>query len=144
MKIVLDTSILVRANEHSSGPARKLLLKIISSEHNLILSNEMLRELAKVLRYPRLQRFYDLSENLIFVYISFLRRSSEVVALNPLVPAPIRDVNDIIVMQTAIIGEANILCTKDEDFFQKPASEYLEKMGIAVMDEIGLMKLLRA
>jgi hypothetical protein len=29
------------------------------------------------------------------------------------------------VMQTAIIGEADILCTKDDDFFEKPAGELL-------------------
>ena len=104
----------------------------------------MLYELAKVLRYPRLQAFYDLTENLVFDYVDFLRRSSEIVTLDPLVTAPIRDVNDIIVMQTAIIGEADILCTNDDDFFEKPASEYLGKMGIAVLDDIALMHRLRS
>lgn len=144
MKIVLDTSILVRANEHSVGPARELLIGIIHSEHRLILSNEMLHELARVLRYPRLQKFYNLPESLIYDYIAFLRHSSEIVLLNPLVTAPIRDVNDVIVMQTAIIGEADILCTKDMDFFEKPAGEYLNKMGITVMDDTALMKRLRS
>jgi len=37
------------------------------------------------------------------------------VELNPLVASPIRDVNDIIVMQTAIIGEADILCDYTND-----------------------------
>jgi predicted nuclease of predicted toxin-antitoxin system len=60
------------------------------------------------------------------------------------VTAPIRDVNDIIVMQTAIIGEADILGTKDDDFFEKPASEYLSKMGISVLDDISLMRRLRS
>ncbi len=36
--------------------------------------------------------------------------------------APIRDVNDVMVMQTAIIGEADILCTKDDDFFEDSAA----------------------
>ena len=58
--------------------------------------------------------------------------------------APIRDVNDVIVMQTAIIGEADILCTKDEDFFEKPAGEYLNKMGITVIDDVALIKRLRS
>ena len=88
--------------------------------------------------------FYDLSENLVFDYVNFLRRSSELVTLDPLVSAPIRDVNDVIVMQTAIIGEADILCTKDDDFFEKPASEYLNKMGVAVLDDISLMRRLRS
>jgi len=122
VKIVLDTTILVRANEHSQGLARALLLSIVDSRHTLLLSNEMLHELSRVLRYPRLQTFYDLSEDLVYDYVVFLRRSSEIVPLNPFVTAPIRDVNDVIVMQTAILGEADILCTKDDDFFAKPVS----------------------
>jgi len=144
VKIVLDTTILVRANEHSNGLARELLLTIVEGNHTLLLSNQMLHELAKVLRYPRLQAFYNLPENLVFEYVNFLRRSSEIVALNPLVTAPIRDVNDIIVMQTAIIGEADILCTKDGDFFEEPAREYLSRLGIVVLDDISLMNRLRA
>jgi hypothetical protein len=66
------------------------------------------------------------------------------VTLDPLVIAPIRDVNDIIVMQTAIIGEADVLCTKDEDFFESPANEYLHRMGISVLDDIALMQRLRS
>ena len=66
MKIVLDTTILVRANERSHGLARELLLNVVESKHTLLFSNEMLHELARVLRYPRLQAFYDLTENLVF------------------------------------------------------------------------------
>ena len=33
MKIVLDTTILVRANERSHGLARDLLINIVESEH---------------------------------------------------------------------------------------------------------------
>jgi uncharacterized protein len=106
VKIVLDTTILVRANEHSQGLARELLIHIVDSKHTLLLSNEMLHELARVLRYPRLQPFYNLTEHLVYDYIAFLRGCSEIIQLNPLVSAPIRDVNDVIVMQTAILGEA--------------------------------------
>ena len=129
---------------HSNGLGRDLLIKIVESEQYIVAFNEMLYELARVLRYPRLQMFYDLSENLVFDYVNFLRRSSELVTLDPLVSAPIRDVNDVIVMQTAIIGEGDILCTKDDDFFEKPASEYLSKLGIAVLDDISLMHRLRS
>jgi hypothetical protein len=59
------------------------------------------------------------------------------------VTAPIRDVNDVIVMQTAIIGEADILCTNNDDFFEEPATEYLKRLGIAVLDDFGLMRRLR-
>jgi hypothetical protein len=46
-------------------------------------------------------------------------------------------------MQTAVIGEADILCTKDRDFFESPAQEFLRKAGIAVLDDISLMRRLR-
>lgn len=144
MKIVLDTTILVRANERSHGLARELLLNIVESNHTLLLSNEMLHELARVLRHPRLQAFYGLTENLVFDYVNFLRKASEIVELNPLVASPIRDVNDVVVMQTAIIGEADFLCTKDRDFFEDPAREYLSKLGIAVLDDISLIHRLRS
>jgi predicted nucleic acid-binding protein len=49
VKIVLDTTILVRANEHSHGLARELLITVVDSKHTLLLSNEMLHELARVL-----------------------------------------------------------------------------------------------
>lgn len=143
MKIVLDNSILVRANEHTSGLARELLATIVRSKHTLLLSNEMLHELARVLRYPRLQAFYGLTEDLVFDYVKFLHHFSEIVVLDPLVKAPIRDVHDVIVMQTAIIGEADILCTNDDDFFTEPAAEYLDRLGITVLDDVSLMHRLR-
>ncbi len=46
-------------------------------------------------------------------------------------------------MQTAIIGEADILCMKDDGFFESPAAEYLDKMGIAVIDDSTLMQRLQ-
>lgn len=72
MKIVVDTSVLVRSNEHSAGIARDLLLAIIENRHTLLLSSEMLYELARVLRYRRLQAFYGLSEELVYEYVGFL------------------------------------------------------------------------
>jgi putative PIN family toxin of toxin-antitoxin system len=144
VKVVLDTTILVRATERSHGLARELLADIVDSEHRLLLSNEMLHELARVLRYPRLREFYGLTEDLVFKYVKFLRQSSEIVTLDPLVITPVRDVNDIIVMQTAIIGEADIPCTKDEDFLENPACEYLRKLGVAVLDDIDLIHRLRS
>lgn len=91
-----------------------------------------------------MQEFFGLTEDLVYEYVAFLRRSAEIVTLNPLLTAPIRDVNDTIVVQTAIIGEADILCTNDEDFFEKPIAQYLSDHGISVLDDIALMKRLRA
>jgi predicted nucleic acid-binding protein len=62
VRILLDTAILVRASGTSRGLARALLHQVIESKHILVLSNEMLYELAKVLRYPRMLALHGLSE----------------------------------------------------------------------------------
>lgn len=56
---------------------------------------------------------HGLSNGRIHDYIGFLRAAREIVRPNPLPATPIRDVNDTAVMQKAIIGEAEFLCTKD-------------------------------
>jgi len=96
----------------------------------------MLHELSTVLRYPRVMAIHGLPETKIYEFVEFLRESAEIIPLNPVFTAPIRDVNDLIVLQTAVIGEADVICTRDQDFFQPPASEFLHKLGIAVMDDI--------
>ena len=121
MRILLDTTILVRTPDGATGPAREVLLRIVESDHALLISDEMLHELAKVLRYPRMLALHRLPEGRIYDYIGYLREASDVVRLDPMLIAPIRDVHDMPVMQTAIIGEADVLCTKDQDFFDSPA-----------------------
>ena len=50
MRIILDTAILVRGHGSSKGLARDLLISTVESDHISLLSNEMLWELARVLR----------------------------------------------------------------------------------------------
>jgi putative PIN family toxin of toxin-antitoxin system len=144
VRIVLDTSILVRAHDGADGPARELLMRIIESDHVIVISDEILHELAKVLRYPRMLAMHRLSEGRIYEFIAMLRTASEMVRTDPLLITPVRDINDTIVMQTAIIGDADVLCTKDQDFFDPPAKPFLQKAGIEVLDDLALLNRLRS
>ena len=121
-----------------------LVIRIVASDHILLLSNEMLFELAKVLGYPHMPELHGLSEERIYDYLAFLREAAEIVVPNPLLIAPIRDINDTVVMQTALIGEADVLRTRDRDFFEPPAEAFLRKAGIAVMDDVALIQRLRS
>ena len=127
VRIVLDNAILVRGHGSSRVLANDLLLGIVESDHVLVLSNEMLYELARVLRYPRMLSHHGLPEQRIYEYVGCLRDAAEIVILDPLLVTPIRDVNDTLVMQTALIGEADVLCTKGSDFFEAPAVPFLRK-----------------
>jgi putative PIN family toxin of toxin-antitoxin system len=144
VRILLDTSVLIRGHGNSHGSARHLLITIVESEHILVLSNEMLYELAKVLRYPRMMALHRLSEERNYEYVGFLREVAEIVIPDPLLVTPTRDVNDTVVIQTALIGAAEVLCTKDRDFFESPAEEFPRKARIVVLDDVDLVRRLRS
>jgi putative PIN family toxin of toxin-antitoxin system len=140
VRIVLDSNILVRSFARTGGLASELMLAILDGDHTLVLSNEMISEVARVLRYPRLAAAHGKSEEAIYKFTEWLRDAAEIVALNPLALAPIRDRNDIFVLQTALRGEADVLCTLDRDFFEPPASIFLAGCGIAVLTDAQLMR----
>jgi len=144
VRVVLDTTILVRANGSARGLARTLLLHIIGGRHVLLVSEEILYELARVLRYPRMQSLYGLTEADVYNYVGFLRESARTVTPNPLLNVPIRDPKDIIVVQTAVAGSADVICTKDRDFYDQALERFLKPLGIIVVDDISLMRKLRS
>ena len=142
MRIVLDSNILVRAFTSSHGLAHELLLAILAGDNTLILSNEMLFEVARVLRYPRLMAVHGQTEEAIYDFTCWQRNAADIVALNRLESTPIRDRNDIFVLQTALSGEADVICTSDRDFFEPPASIFLASVGIAVFKDEQLIRIL--
>lgn len=71
----------------------------------------MLAEATKVLRYPRFRSLYGLTDADLLDYRQFLQSIAHMVALDPRYRAPLRDPNDWIVLQTAELGEVDILCT---------------------------------
>jgi len=144
VRVVLDCNILVRSFSRPGGLADKVLFAVLTGKNTLILSNEMLVEVARVLRYPRFMLTHGQDEEGIYNFTLALREGAEVVAVNPLTLAPIRDQNDILILQAALSGQTEILCTCDRDFFEPPASDFLRRHGIDVMTDVDLMRRLRA
>ncbi len=72
-------------------------------------------------------------------YTQFLQSVSHVVILDPYYQAPLRDSNDLTVLQTAERGEADILCTHDGDFYDQTILSYCAARGIEVCDELTLL-----
>ena len=77
-----------------------------------------------------------MSESRIYDYVMFLQSVATMVRPDPTLVAPIRDPNDIVVLQTAIIGGAEAICTTDEDFFHTPALAFLKSISILVFTDI--------
>jgi putative PIN family toxin of toxin-antitoxin system len=146
VRVLLDANILVRANEKSDGPARKLLLDLIARRHIILTSADILIELARVLRYPRVQALFRLSEEQIYQYVQFLKSVCRIVPANTGIGRnfPIRDASDAPVLQAAIAGEADLICTLDSDFYAAEIVEFCAMMGITVLDDITLLDRLRS
>jgi uncharacterized protein len=144
MRVVLDTNILVRANPKAQGPARSLLLEIArSDQHTLILSPFLLEETERVLNYPRIQTLWPLSADEIQRYVQLLDDIAELVHPRPVMPVVLRDPNDDPVIETAILGDAESLCTLDQHFYAPRVVDFCRARSIRVISDVDLMRELR-
>jgi putative PIN family toxin of toxin-antitoxin system len=144
MRITLDVNILVRAIISPDGPARRLLdLILYSPLHTLVLSEEMLSELRRVLLYPRLQARRRLDDKTISQYVGILEEMAEIVEPELGMPIVLRDPDDDIVLYTAVAGKADVLCTlNSQDFSQANVIAFCEERGIRLMTDVKLLWLL--
>ncbi|HEY3739062.1 MAG TPA: putative toxin-antitoxin system toxin component, PIN family [Bryobacteraceae bacterium] len=145
MRIVLDTNILVRANPAAppKGLARDLLLTVLSGPHTLILSPAILAEVERVLSYPRVQARWPLTAEAIERYLFILRETATLVDLPSAFPAIVSDPDDDLVLQTAIAGHADVMCTRDDHFNSKIVASVCADHGIRMIDDISLLQDLR-
>ncbi|MGD0300019.1 MAG: putative toxin-antitoxin system toxin component, PIN family [Bryobacteraceae bacterium] len=144
MRIVLDTNILARANPHSKGVARTLLLTILeSADHVLVLSPFLLRETERVLNYPRLQAIWPLTPLDIEQYTQALQDFAELV--NPQIGARLvpNDQEDDPVLETALSGRADVLCTLDRHFHHRTVLKSCSEHGIQILTDVELLSVLR-
>ncbi len=145
MRVVLDTNILVRANPRVSpqGLARDLLLTIVSGPHVLVLSPAILVEVQRVLTYPHVRARWPLTGEAIEQYLVLLETAGVLVELPEVCPAIISDPDDDPILQTAIVGGADILCTRDEAFRHEVVERICTAHGIRIRDDITLLHELR-
>jgi len=145
VRIVLDTNILIRANPTvlPERLARDLLVTVLSGPHVLVVSEAILTEVQRVLRYPRVQARWPLSAEAIERYISILRESSSLADLPQSFPDVVSDPDDDLVLQTAIAGKAEVLCSRDTAFAPENVQQVCATHGIRIMDDITLLQELR-
>jgi putative PIN family toxin of toxin-antitoxin system len=139
LRIVLDTTVLVRAHPSSRSTGRKVLTALLAGRHTLLLSNEIVVETVRVLRYPRLQKLHALAEHELYDYAQFLQEACQTVVIQHPYHAPLRDPNDLDVMQTAERGEADVLCSNDRDFHEAGMITFCAARGIEVCTEAALL-----
>ena len=142
MRILLDTNILVRAAISPGGLARGILDRIRQNDdHVLVISSYILSEVADVLTRPRIRTRWPLSNDDIQGYCQALSSASEEVSIPALTPA-IADPKDQAIIETAVAGRVNVICTGDVHFEAQPVRDFLVGFGIAVVTDRKLIALL--
>ena len=64
-----------------------------------------------------------------------MREVSHPVVADYTLPVPIRDPKDVVVLQTAVSGDADVICTLDKDFYDAETIAFCAALGINVCDD---------
>jgi putative PIN family toxin of toxin-antitoxin system len=145
MRAVLDTNVLVRATTASiGGPAWDVLDRISRGGHTLVLSAPLLFELADVLQRPRLQAAIGLTSEQALRFVAALQSAADIADLSgtPVVDVP-HDPKDVDVVLTAVVGRADVICTRDRHLRHPEVLAICQAHGIRVLSDIELLDELR-
>jgi putative PIN family toxin of toxin-antitoxin system len=136
IRAVLDTNVLVSYLLTHRPPIATLIDRHLAREDFvLVTAPELLKELERVLRYPRLQQYCADSERTRFV--ALLMTLSEVVELPESIPRICRDPDDDRVIACAVAGKAEVIVSGDRDLLA------LERVGrISIQSETQFLEIL--
>ncbi|MBN1955876.1 MAG: putative toxin-antitoxin system toxin component, PIN family, partial [Anaerolineae bacterium] len=122
LRAVFDTNLLVSYLLVHRPPIATLIDEHLAHERfTLVSAPELLEELARVLRYPRLQRYYDVATRDRFV--ALVAALSELVELPAEIPPISRDPDDNRVIACAVAGRADVIVSGGNDLLD------LEQIG---------------
>jgi putative PIN family toxin of toxin-antitoxin system len=145
MRVVFDTNVLVRGAMSPQGLANSLQTLLLHSGHELVVSTWLLQELEDVLRRPRMRQYHQFDDERIRQIILNLDTLATRVVIGhpPETPLVKRDPKDDAIILTAIVGEADVICTKDADLLDAEVKEFCAKRGIRVLTDVELLAELR-
>lgn len=115
MKIVFDTNVLISALIKEGNP-RQLLFKIIKSKHQLIISREIMEELAVTTTESRICKYMEESD--ISDFIRNIAMTSKVVEVMSKFNAVKEDPDDDIMIRTAFDGHARYIVSGDRHLLE--------------------------
>ncbi len=145
MRLVLDTNILVRSVTGPDGPAAELMRYLELSNDVLVTSTFQLEEFGRVLQYERIHRMHQLNKERTDRHVRDLESAAVVVPLPAtFFEGPVRaDRDDNPIITTAIVGQADVICTRDKHFSDSAVQSYCTDRGIQIMTDVELLEVLR-
>lgn len=129
-RVVVDTNVLVSALIKKGKPLT--LVQRLLDKHTVILSSQMLAELADVLSRDK----FTITNAQIDLFISLLLRKSTVTSVSGNLKVILKDPDDNIVLLTAVNGKANYIVSGDKHLLTLRKYEGIEIVTISQMLEI--------
>ena len=117
IRAVLDTNLLVSYLLTHRPPIATVIDEHLAREHfGMLTGAALLQELDRVLRYPRLQRYYTDEARTRFV--ALIGALSELIELPESVPRICRDPQDDWAIACAVAGEADVIVSGDRHLLE--------------------------
>ncbi|MGO8750022.1 MAG: putative toxin-antitoxin system toxin component, PIN family [Thermoguttaceae bacterium] len=145
MRVLLDSNVLARAFYSVGGPAEECVRRLSNAPHVLVVSQFLLDELSRVLRYPRLHRVHGFDDREIERVVAALESAAARVQTREenLVPIVPHDPDDDPIVAAAIAGGADILCTRNRHLYHEVVVAYCRQHAVEILDDIELLARLR-
>ena len=132
VKVVIDTNIWVSALINPFGFPAKLRKAFEQGLFQPVISESMIEELVEVLKRQKIKDKYEITEEDIRDLVLLIEERSLPVLVSGSVKI-CRDRDDDFIIETAIVGEAQYLVTRDDDIKFDPAlSSMLSEHGVTI------------
>ena len=95
-----------------------------------------------MMRYPRMQALYPMSDADIDGHIKYLESFAELVVPWQGPPVVLMDPDDDPVIYTALAGGADVICTLDKHFQEPAVRSFCSRHRIQIMSEFELLRTL--
>jgi len=115
MRVVLDTNILMSGLMLPDSIPGRILQAWRNAHFDLVLSEPMLKEITRVLNYPKIQKRLQWDQHQIEQYVLLLRFKTDIVSLEGVDAHVPTDPNDNMVLATLLASQADYLISGDSD-----------------------------
>jgi putative PIN family toxin of toxin-antitoxin system len=140
-RAVVDTNVWVSAVLSPTGAPAQVLEALEDRRFELIISEWLLAELDAVLARPRIARRYNLASDVTQTLIRRLRSSSTIVRPSGDLYL-CRDPADDLVIETAVVGNADTLVSRDDDL--KGDADLIQLLHVAGVEILTVRRFLAA
>lgn len=114
MRAVLDTNVAVSGHMSPRGPPDQILERWERNEFDLLVSDELLTEYARVFRYPHLARLHKLDDADIDDIIAEFRTLGILVTVTVHLTVVADDPDDDKVLECAVAGHTDVIVSGDK------------------------------